>query len=246
MHVLQVTSTYYPQLQFGGPPQQIHALSQGLSSRGYQVEVLTLSPEVPRKNKTVLVEGIPVRYLAWAGTGNRQLPLHPGLLADAVHWAEIIHCYGLYNLLSPAVAFFAQRNEKPFIVEPMGMAVVRTGHRSLKRLYHRLFTTRLLHHATCVIAGSPPEAAELATIVDSNRLVLRRLGVDLSRFDSLLPDGAFRQRLGIRPDEKIVLYIGRISPIKNLAALVHAFSRANLQGTRLVLVGPMLEPPICQ
>lgn len=213
-----------------------------MSARGYHVQVVTLNSEQRRANQLTSIEGIPVQYLSWAGAGHLQVPLNPGALADVIRQAEIIHCYGLYNLLSPIAAFLSQQQNKPFLIEPMGMAVVRTGHRSLKRLYHRAFTAYLLRHATCVIAGSPVEAQELSPIVKGDRLVLRRLGVDVTYFQSLPSDAAFRNNLGIAPDEKVVLYVGRISPIKNLEMLVRAFSQANLQRTRLVLVGPMLEP----
>ncbi len=38
-----------------------------------------------------------------------------------------------------------------------------------------------------------------------------------------------------------VLFIGRISPVKNLEGLLQAFDQAALENARLILIGPMLE-----
>src|ERR1700724_4903650 len=40
MRILNVTETYDPFLEFGGPPVKVHALAQGLARRGHAVSVL--------------------------------------------------------------------------------------------------------------------------------------------------------------------------------------------------------------
>ena len=41
MRILNVTETYAPFLEFGGPPVKVRALSEGLARRGHTVGVLT-------------------------------------------------------------------------------------------------------------------------------------------------------------------------------------------------------------
>ena len=41
MRILNVTETYAPFWEFGGPPVKVRALSEGLARRGHQVSVLT-------------------------------------------------------------------------------------------------------------------------------------------------------------------------------------------------------------
>jgi glycogen synthase len=41
MRILNVTETYAPFLEFGGPPVKVRALSEGLARRGHTVTVLT-------------------------------------------------------------------------------------------------------------------------------------------------------------------------------------------------------------
>lgn len=242
MRILQVTPVYYPELQFGGPPQKIHALSRGLAARGHQVQVVTLAHGQRSARHQTVVEGIPVQYLPWVGRKAWQAPVNWHPLIEAVRWAEIVHGYGLYNLLCPLAAWQAQRYSKPFVLEPQGMAVARAGNLPIKRLYHRSFTAYLLCCAAAVIATSPAEAAELGAMTPADRLIVRRNGIDLDHFRSLPQEDSFRSRYGIAGAAPLALFVGRISPIKNLEMLLRAFAQARIPGARLALVGPMLEP----
>ena len=245
MQILQVAARYYPELQFGGPPQKIHALSRGLESRGHGVQVVTLH-SVQRSAQVVEHEGIDVHYLPWVGRGTWQAPLGMGTLAAAILQTEIDHCYGLYNLLCPAAAFLAHRAGRRFVLEPLGMYVPRARSLWAKRFYNQLFTSWMSRQAARVVATSPGEMGELTELVEAQRLVLRRNGIDPEPFRDLPPADGFRATHGILDEERVVLYIGRISPIKNLEQLVQAFHDVSLEQTRLVLIGPALEPDYAQ
>lgn len=242
MRVLQVTVTYYPELQFGGPPQKVHALSCGLVKRGHQVQVITFHSAQPFSKKQFVVEGVEIQYLPWLGKGAWQWPRGLNKLAAAVRQADIVHCYGLYNLLCPAAAFFAIQHKRPFLLEPLGMYVPRAGRVRLKRLYHYFFTSWMIGKASKVIATAPNEADELSDLVEAQQLLIRRNGIDIASFQNLPTKTIFRNKYRIKENEKVILYLGRISPIKNLEELIIAFTKANLKDTRLILVGPMLEP----
>ena len=242
MRVLQVTSVYYPELKFGGPPQKIHSLSSGLVERGYEVQVVTLKSGDRRAFYNEPVDHINVQYLPWIGKGSLQL--HSGLtrLFRLVKWADLVHCYGIYNMLCPTAAFFARRLGRPYILEPLGMYVPRLRNVRAKELYHKLFTSGMAQGAVAVIAASAPEAKDLSHLVEPERLVLRRNGIDLEPFKHLPERSEFRERFNIDPSEHLIMYIGRISPIKNLEQLVLAYKYAALDNARLALIGPTLEP----
>lgn len=244
MHVriLQVSSTYYPELQFGGPPQKIHALSRGLQARGHQVSVIACHSQQPAANHEVEVDGIHITYLPWIGRGLWQVPRTTRPLVRAVVQADVVHAYGLYNLLSPIASRQAETNERPFILEPQGMYAPRGRSRIIKQLYHRLFTHRMFASADAVIATSFPEREDLAPAVAASKLCVRRNGIDPHEFGQLPDRGAFRRALGIELDAQMILFLGRISPIKNLDQLVQAFLQARLSRSYLVLAGPTLEP----
>jgi glycosyltransferase involved in cell wall biosynthesis len=93
-----------------------------------------------------------------------------------------------------------------------------------------------------VVATSEHEAIDLSGWIDRDRLVQRRNGIDLNTFKELPSGAEFRKRHQFADDERLVLYLGRISPIKNLLTLVRAFARADPANSRLIIVGPALEP----
>ncbi len=233
---------YYPELQFGGPPQKIHALSRGLVERGHQVRVITIQSTHPLACHSQVMDGVEVQYMPWVGVGRWCVPFCANKLASAIRQADIVHGYGLYNFLCPDAAFWARRMQRPFVLEPLGMYPAQGRNVHIKTAYHRLFTAPMAHGAVRVIAASPEETKLLSGLVDAERLVLRRNGIDVAFFQNLPSGAEFRARYHIREQERLVLFIGRISPIKNLEQLVQAFDCAALDHTRLVLVGPALEP----
>ncbi len=240
MRILQVS--IYGELKFGGPPQKVFALSNELAARGHHVEIATFHSEWPQGQPPQKKGKATIHFLPWVGRSLKQLPTDWRRLRRAVRGADIVHVYGIYNLLCPLAAWMARRANKPFVLEPMGMFVPRARSVRGKVIYNRLLTVPMARDAVRVIATSPREAEELTDLVPADKLVLRRNGLDLSAFQDMPSGESFRRRFGLGADERIVLFVGRISPIKNLEALVRAFALAPLERTRLVLVGPELEP----
>jgi D-inositol-3-phosphate glycosyltransferase len=61
-------------------------------------------------------------------------------------------------------------------------------------------------------------------------------GVDLERF-SPQPKAAARERLGLRREQKVVLFVGRIQRLKGLEVLLRAFARLHELDAELLIVG---------
>jgi glycosyltransferase involved in cell wall biosynthesis len=242
MRLLFATPYYYPDFRFGGPPRKIHALARGLAERGHQLRVITFDFENRRSRERRDIEGVEVEYLPWIGRGLKQVPLNLRSIWDAAANVDAVQCYGLYNLLSPIVAYIACRRDRPFVLEPLGMYPPRARNPFAKKAYNFLLTSWMMRRATAVIAASQGETAELGRIVDPKKIVYRRNGIDISAFANLPSGDTLRQMWGISPNEKVILYVGRISPIKNLEQLILAFAEVDLPNLRLVLVGPILEP----
>ena len=71
-------------------------------------------------------------------------------------------------------------------------------------------------------------------------------GVDGKAFNPAHRDEAFRQSLGLRPDDVLLLFVGRIASEKNLPALLQAYSRIRTDQIRLALVGDGPQLPQLQ
>lgn len=238
MRILKATGVYFPELKFGGPPLKIHALAQGLRQHGHDVSVLTFFSEDPTRAEATRYDGVHVQYLPWVGRGLRQWPTDRRLITAAVAAADVVHLYGLYNSLTPLAARAAAQAGKPCVLEPLGGYLPRGRNQWVKRLYHHAFTHRIARQARAVIATSPQEFKELEPLGMPPKLVLRRNGIDVETFAKLPPADIFRRKLGISTDRRIVLFLGRLSPVKNLEQFLEAFARVRPDNTTLALVGP--------
>ncbi|PZR72044.1 MAG: hypothetical protein DLM73_14530 [Chthoniobacterales bacterium] len=241
MQILFVTPYYYPELEFGGPPKRLHALARKLASRGHNVRVATFDSRKPARRDSAVIDTITVQYIPWVGLRSRQIPTRMARLDCEVRGADLVHCYGLYNLLCPLAAALSRRASVPFILEPMGMFVPRSRSLLAKRMYNSTLTKSMAKHAAALVATSPLEAAELKELTPDD-VVVRRNGIDFEEFADL-PDGQpMRQRWGVEVHETLVVYFGRISSKKNLHDLIAAFIKADVSRSKLVMAGPVSEP----
>jgi glycosyltransferase involved in cell wall biosynthesis len=249
MKLLHVTPAYSPFLEKGGPAVKVVAIAEGLARRGHRVTVLTSWHGKPRIARSVDLHGVEVIYLRPI-TGYRNTTLHAGLLSfcrQRVHDFDLVHIYGLYDLIGPTVGHYCVRAGVPYVLEPLGMFRPIDRSFRLKRIWHGIFGAPLFRHASQVIATSQQEEQELLEDgLPRDRVVLRYNGVDLDDFATLPARGTFRAKWGISPDEPVVLFLGRLIPRKGVDLLITSFARACPQSGRLVVAGPEGEPNLAQ
>jgi glycosyltransferase involved in cell wall biosynthesis len=240
MRILNVTQSYAPFLEFGGPPVKVRALSEALVQRGHEVTVLTadwklaarfpdgapppntsMSPFGWRRDQN----GVRAIYLpTWFR--HRALSWNPAVKRFArarLHTFDIVHIFGLYDLLGPAIASVCRSKNIPYVVEPIGMfrPIVRSFWK--KRIYHSILGDRMLDGARKLIATSKQEADELvAGGIAPEKIVLRRNGVE--RPTAIPERNAFRAKAEIPEHAKVILFLGRLSSKKSPDLLLQAFA----------------------
>jgi glycosyltransferase involved in cell wall biosynthesis len=256
MRILNVTQSYAPFLEFGGPPVKVRALAEGLSRRGHQVTVLTadwgletrMAGETPGAERSPFgwrreANGVQAIYLpTWFRY--RALSWNPAVkryCRARLQNFDLVHIFGLYDFLGPAVAGVCRQRNLPYVLEPIGMFVPIVRNFRLKQIYHSLLGRRLFAGARAVIATSEQEESELAEGgVPREKIVLRRNGVEPPA--SWPERGVFRKAQGISPDATLILFLGRLSAKKSPDLLLQAFSslpeRLGEKQLLLVYVGP--------
>jgi glycosyltransferase involved in cell wall biosynthesis len=258
MRILNVTQTYAPFLEFGGPPVKVRALSEALAGHGHQVTVLTAdwglearfpdgvaptgttrSPFGWRQERN----GVPAIYLpSWFHY--RALSWNPAAKRFArarVKNFDLAHIFGLYDFLGPAIADVCRQNQVPYVVEPIGMFLPIVRSLWLKRIYHSILGRKMLREARFLVATSQQEVEELASAgVPREKIFLRRNGVEIP--GAIPKRGKFRERYRIPPDTKLVLFLGRLSEKKSPELLLEAFAMlptfAAGDSVQLVFAGP--------
>lgn len=252
MRILKVVQTYFPFLEGGGPVVKVRALARGLVRRGHQVTVLTadlglaardglpISPARCEWGLRLSDDGVEVLYLTTIGR-YRALSLNPRVLAfcrAALTRFDLVHFYGLYDLLGPAVSHSCRRRRMPYVIEPMGMYRPIDRNLQLKALWHRSLGRAFCRNAAQFVATSEMEREGLVEDgVPSNKLVVRYNGVDTDLYQSS-PSGDFRAKWGISPHEPLIVFLSRLIPRKGADILIEAFASVCRESGRLVIAGP--------
>jgi len=262
MRILNVTETYAPFLEFGGPPVKVRALAQGLARRGHAVNVLTADWGLEKRLRHHSEADL--QALGWdrspfgwrhAEGGVQSIYLPSWFRYRALSWNpalkrycrarlqnfDLVHIFGIYDLLGSPVAAAARARNMPYVIEPIGMFVPIVRNLWLKRMYHHLVGKRLFAGARAVIATSDLEVRELAAAgVAPQKIVLRRNGVESPAAWPLR--GKFRASLDIPEQARLILFLGRLSPKKSPELLLQAFGnlpeRIGEHTLILVFAGP--------
>jgi len=260
MRILNVTQSYAPFFEFGGPPPKVRALAEGLARKSHQVTVLTAdwgldrrlgsSPAEPPAEDSPFgrrrtVNGVTAVYLAnWLHF--RAASWNPALgryLRARLHEFDVVHIFGLYDLLGPRVAAECRKRKIPYVVEPIGMYVPIVRNIWLKRMYHGLWGSEMLAGADAIIATAEQERDELiAGGLAREKILLRRNGVEAP---TTLPErGLFRRDLKIPQGARLILFLGRLSKKKSPDLLLKSFaglgspSATERSGVHLAFAGP--------
>ena len=239
----------------GGMNVYVLETARRLADSGVQVEIFTraVSSDLPR-----LVEvqpGVLVRHITagpYEGLSKNDLPGQLCAFTAAVLRTEAQHEEGWYDLvhshywLSGQVGWLAR--------DRWGVPLVHTAHTLAKAKNASLAAgdvpepqariigeQQVVDEADRLIANTDTEAAQLLEWygADPHRVVTVPPGVDL---DTFAPGDrqAARRRLGIRPDARVLLFVGRLQPLKApdvLLRAVAALDRELADDIEVVVVG---------
>ncbi len=240
LHVAQTFGLYDAE----GRTSHIAPLVRRLADREHEVSVVAAAyPPHSPPGTAVVGDGdgsFPVTYIR-SGFRYRTMTVNPGartLFEERIGGVDLVHVHGLYDLLGPSVAAICRQRGVPYVVETMGMFRPVAGGSVQKRLFMRLFGRVMMRGAARFVATSGREADDLVDGgILGSRVVVRHNGVE----PAAVADGhgrEFRAAHGIGPEIPFVLFLGRISPVKNIELLLAAFARLSARDAVLVIAGP--------
>ena len=257
MRILNVAQTYFPYLAEGGRPAKVRALSRKLVEHGHSVTVLTTnlgasewsSVACPHEETALGLQltedGVVAIYLPTSAR-YRVLTINPRVirfcrsrLADF----DLVHFYGLYDLLGPAVSYSCRRKGIPYVIEPMGMYRPIDRSIRMKNIWHRTVGDAFWQNAAKVIATSELEEQELMEDgVPQKKIVMRYNGINADLTMTAPARGGFRSKWGMSADEPLILFLSRLIRRKGADLLIEAFAQACPDSGHLVIAGPDGEP----
>ena len=204
---------------------------------------------VPAKEDKVLIEGRSKIYYV------RGIPsLYPKvrLVANILKAAKIIEAEApdlielncQYTL--PWAAFLATRKTRlpvigvyHFDLPACVRHITRRAGRPISSLCEKIATfyvSLLYRHFTRTLILNDSMAPKLRAL-GVDRIESVPCGVDTATFNPCQRDSEFRQRLGIPPDQRILLYVGRLSPEKEIDLLLRAYACLSAKDYTLLIVG---------
>ena len=253
VRILKVVQAYYPFQEMGGPVVKVRALARALAQRGHQVTVLSSDLGFASgKDFKIKIEsckwgwrfeesGVEAIYLPVFGH-YRTLTVNPrvvGFCRASLRRFDLIHFYGLYDMLGPAVSYFCRRQGIRYVIEPMGMYRPIDRSLRLKRLWHASLGRAFVRHAAQIVTTSEIEQQQLVEDgVPRSKVVVRYNGIDPDSYQPLPQRGKFRAKWGIPPDEPLILFLSRLIPRKGADILIQAFAEICSASGRLVIAGP--------
>jgi glycosyltransferase involved in cell wall biosynthesis len=220
---------------YSGVYTAIVGLTGALARAGHEVEAWNLSPwpeERPELADELDATGVVRRELPessrpWSLTAAAKQMIDAELDADIVH---------LHSAFSPQNNLLARRTDRPLVLSPHGVLLPGSLGKSTirKQVYRRLIELPALKRIAAVCALTESEAIEVRTFGYEGRIEILPNGVSvpLGGVDS----NALRRALGLGPEDRIALYVGRIQiDHKRLDAMARAVAAA--PGWQLVVVG---------
>lgn len=251
MHVVICTPYFAPAWGYGGPARLLYELSLNLAKVGTDVTILTSDASDSNARysaRETRDDGIRVvrepSLSQWLAYKQKKfiVPSYPSRLAALLEASDVAHLIGSRDFFVTMGAAVARRVRKPYVLAAYGcLPVSKEGWKRLGHpVYDALFTNRTVRNAGVCLAQTHHEREVYRTFgVRDERIRLTPLAADGRRFLNLPERGSFRRQLNLGSRQRIVLFVGRVHPLKGLDTLVSSFRLMHDEEpeARLVVVG---------
>jgi len=246
MKVIHLAPRYAPAWKYGGTVRAVTMLAEATASLGHEVVVVASAEGTQYERSASIVSeevnGVRVHYCpsrsTFAGTVS---PLMSEALAMEIPGASIAHFTSTWIPTAPRLAAQCRRAGVPYLSSPSGCLCpfsMRKGWWK-KWPYFLAFEGPLHRLAAAIHATSPLEGEELAAMFPSVRVeAIPNICEDWRWYPDADAGAEFRSSIQVSPDDVVLLSVGRIDPIKNLAFLASLPKQIDGRAVHVAIVGP--------
>lgn len=205
-------------LQIGGVPLHLYRLARHVRGCGFEVHVTCLSPPGPVSSMLTAAGVSTSACDAASAVDWRVLERLNGIVADFA--PDVVHSFLFHaNVACRIVSVLGTLPSRRLICEIQTVEVERPWHLTVERFTHRW--------CRCVVGNSSSVIEHLArhARIEAERLVLVPGGVDPDPIRSAGPSD--RHALGLNDADPVLLWVGRLDPVKGLDDLIAAVAIVN-------------------
>jgi len=240
MKILQVIPYFAP--KWGGDVNVCYSLSKELSKRGHDVTIVTtdFGYDLDYARSLGTVEVIPFKRVANLGLFIYS-PEMKGWLRSNISKYDIVHLHCFRSYQNHAASSCAKEFNVPYVLQPHGTLPRVIDMKGLKQIYDVVWGNEILWDAEEIIALTSTEAEQATMMgVKENNVHVVANGIDLSQWEDAPLPGEFRTLYNIPPSMRVILYLGRLHPIKGVDLLIRAFGIVSTEqdNCMLAIVGP--------
>lgn len=250
MKILQVTESFMPMWESGGVARSSYEISKELVKRGHTVMVYTINRSKSygiRDNDIINSDDLSIYYFGMNKIQiiNKLLGIIPSVRAstiikETIQDYNIIHIHDYRSILTLIVVHYARKYNIPYVIQARG-ALPKMGKSYLKFTFDLIFGKRVLRNSAKAIALQQMEYRQFLDIgLPSSQVEIISNGINVDVYQHLPDKGLFRFEQNINYDTKIILFLGRIDPIKGIDILIDAMSLLlqEMDDIVLVIAGP--------
>ena len=248
MKILHVVPSFVPCYSHGGVVNASYQIAKKQVESGHDVTVYTTDSCNERlkfeNNYNVDVDGIKVFYFKNISNNvKNKLTIDTpisliGHLRKNIRNFDIIHIHEHRQSLAIATHRYAKKNKIPYVLQAHGSVLPFFQKEKLKEVFDNLWGFDILHDASKVLALTEVEKEQYLKMgIPEEKIEIVPLGINLEEYNNLPPKGNFKSKFNISPDEKLILFLGRIHEIKGLDLLIKSFSKISNDNVKLAIVG---------
>ena len=250
LKILQITPTLHPTISFGGGSIVAWELGRALARNGNRVTIISTDAgdagRTPSGRFTQdEIEVVRVRNLSnsLAHQFKLFLPLiNPTTIRKEVQESDVVHLHDFRTILNLVTGQIAIDEGLPIVVQPHG--TIRSdylGRSSLKNLVDVMTSNRIASRMDAWIALSELEKDHLIQFgIHRSKIHVLPNGIEMDQFHNDMGKAKAKQLLGIDENKKILLFIGRIHPIKGIDLLIDSMADILKQekNSMAIIAGP--------
>lgn len=238
MKILQVIP--YFAFTRGGDVNVCYNLTRQLTGMGHDVTILTTAFDYNKEDTDNIdnLTMVPVAYKFNLALFIYSPDIKKWLDENIMNF-DIIHLHELRSYQNNVVTRYARKYNIPYVVQPHASTPKHVNKSFIKYIYDLIYGNKIMQNASEVIAVSREEEYYDRKMKAKNVEVIYN-GMNIEEFDSLPPDGIFRNKNIKSP---YILYLGRLDKLKGINHIIRAFSQLpdKYGEYKLVIAGKITE-----